>query len=118
MNFDELTMKLYLEVGHNRTTRKKGNPKSALKAESYKIAPTFCNHVAIIASGAKGVYLSEPLPHLALSPLPVESFDFNDTKRSSQPSLRLQPNTQNPNEFSRWCSGAPEIASGMRKDDP
>ena len=70
-------MKLYLEIGHNRTTRKKGNPKSALKAESCKNAPIFCNHVAIIASGAQGVYLSEPLPHLVLSPLPVESLDFN-----------------------------------------
>merc|ERR1711991_118364 len=75
-NFDELTMKLYLEIGHNRTTRKKGNPKSSLKTESYKNAPIFCNHVAIILSGAQDVYLSvEPLPHLVLSPLPVESLD-------------------------------------------
>ena len=70
-------MKLYLEIGHNRTTRKKGNPKSPLKVESCKNAPIFCNHVAIIASGAQGVYLSEPLPHLVLSPLPVESLDFD-----------------------------------------
>jgi hypothetical protein len=33
-DFDELTMKLYLRIGHNRTTRKKGNPKSTQKAES------------------------------------------------------------------------------------
>jgi len=38
----------------------------------------FCNHyVALIASGAQGVYLSKPLPHLVLSPLPVGSLDFN-----------------------------------------
>ena len=56
-DFDELTMKLYLTTGHTRTTRKKGNPKSALlKAESCKDAPIFCNHVAIIASGAQGIY--------------------------------------------------------------
>ena len=42
-------MKFYLGIGHNRTTRKKGNPKSTLKAESYKIPPIF-NHVAIIVS--------------------------------------------------------------------
>ena len=70
-------MNLYLEIGHNRTTRKKGNPKSTLKAESCKTPPIFCNHVAIIASRAQGVYLSEPLPHLVLSPLPVESLDFD-----------------------------------------
>ena len=27
-NFDELIMKFYLGIGHNKTTRKKGNPKS------------------------------------------------------------------------------------------
>ena len=66
-------MKLYLEIGHNRTTRKKGNPKISLEAESCKIAPFFCNHIAIIASGAQGAYLS---------PLPVGSLDF-DTARVS-----------------------------------
>ena len=72
-------MKLYLEIEHKRTTKKKGgNPKSNLKAESCKTPPIFCNHVAIIASRAQGVYLSEPLPHLVLSPLPVESLDFGD----------------------------------------
>ena len=68
-------MKLYLEIGHNRTTRKKGNPKSALKAFPgvHTNRANFCDHVAIIASGAQGVYLGEPLPNLVLSPLPVES---------------------------------------------
>ena len=37
---------------------------------------------------------------------------------SSRPSLRLQPNNQNPKEFPSWCSGASEIVSvsGTRKD--
>ena len=45
------------------------------EAESWKL-PLSCyilNHVAIIASRAQGVHLSEPLPYLVLSPLPVES---------------------------------------------
>ena len=32
--------------------------------------------VAVIATRARGVYLSEPLPYLVLSPLPVESSGF------------------------------------------
>ena len=70
-------MKLYLEIGHNRITRKKENPKITLKAKSYKTSPIF-NHVAIIASRAQGVHLSEPLPCLVLvlSPLPVGSSGF------------------------------------------
>ena len=42
-----------------------------------KSRQVFCIHVAVIASGAQAVYLSEPLPHLVLSPLPVESLDFD-----------------------------------------
>ena len=37
-NFDELTMKLYLEIGHKRTTRKKGSPTSTKKGGEFKIA--------------------------------------------------------------------------------
>ena len=52
--------------------QKKGNLRR-LRAENSRSLAIFLNHVAIIATRAWGVYLSEPLPYLVLSPLPVES---------------------------------------------
>ena len=36
-NANQSTMELYLGIGHNRTTRKKGNPTSTKKRESSKL---------------------------------------------------------------------------------
>ena len=75
-NFDQLRTKLCLkylnEKLDNKTARKKGNLRR-LRAENSRSLAIFLNHVAIIASRAQGVHLSEPLPYLVLSPLPVES---------------------------------------------
>ena len=38
-NFGELTVTLYLGIGHNETTRKKGNPNGTQKGESSKLPP-------------------------------------------------------------------------------
>ena len=52
--------------------QKKGNLRG-LRAENFRSFAIFLYDVAIIATRARGVYLSEPLPYLVLSPLPVES---------------------------------------------
>ena len=36
-DFAELTIDLHIGIGHNKTTRKKGNSKKTLKAESWKL---------------------------------------------------------------------------------
>jgi len=46
-NFHELTMKLYLGIGHNRTTKKKGNPKSTQELGSSRFFHSFLNVVAM-----------------------------------------------------------------------
>ena len=64
-DFAELTIDLHIGIGRNKTTRKKGNPKSTLKAESWKL-PLFHSFLNVVANESKGMgalQAKEPVSH-------------------------------------------------------
>ena len=105
-NFDECTIKLYLEIGHNGNTRKKGNSKSAQKPESVKLPLAFCSLLAfecghherkrgrgvlLPEAGGTPYFMTSLLLHPHLSGCSVEAQTSKTKRRERAPNPPRRP---------------------------